>query len=145
VCGFSAPSNAEATGKFRMKIVLFAFDDYWIPFRQSLTLALVPPKLCEQNPVFAQGRRRRTRQLVCFAVRHGYTTGQQNSGCGTVRLITGMNFIRAGQTCGLAYAESTDGVRWKKPKLGLRRVSRQQGNNLCALDRECYNSPLVLV
>jgi len=53
-------------------------------------------------------------------------------------------FIRAGQTCGSPYAESTDGRPLEKTEVWSARVCGSKDNNLCALDRECYNSPLVM-
>jgi hypothetical protein len=141
--GFSAPSNAEATGINPNEIVLFAFDDYWIPFRQSLTLALVPPKLCEQNPVLRRGADGEPDSL--FASLHGTVIRQGNKFRMWYGAVDNWNEFHPGRTnMRLAYAESTDGVRWKKPKLGLREYRGSKDNNLCALDRECYNSPLVL-
>jgi len=43
----------------------------------------------------------------------------------------------------LAYAESDDGVHWIKPKLGLREFRGSSDNNLCALNRECYNCQVL--
>ena len=99
-CGsFHAPSNAEVTGIHPNEMVLFAFDDYWIPFRQSLSLVLEPPTLCEQNPVL---RRAQTDSPIACLPRSTERLFDRttNSGCGTVRSIIGRNFIRAEQTCG---------------------------------------------
>ncbi|MDZ4818780.1 MAG: hypothetical protein SGJ20_07390 [Planctomycetota bacterium] len=140
---YSAPSNAEVTGIDPNETVLFAFDEHWIPFRQSLCLTLEPPKLCDQNPVLGRGGEGEPDSF--FASLYGTVIRQHDRFRMWYCAVDSLKEFHPGRTnMRLAYAESTDGTRWEKPNLGLREYRGSKDNNLCALDRECYNSPLIL-
>jgi len=140
---FDAPSNALVTGIDPDEIVLFAFDDHSIPLRQNLTMRLERPTLHENNPVLRLGKAGEPDSY--FAAMYGTVfrlDGKFRMWYGAVDSWEEFEPLR--QNMRLAYAESDDGIEWHKPKLGLREYHGSKANNLCQLDRECYNSPSIL-
>ncbi len=138
-----APSNALVTGIDPDELVLFAFDDHWIPLRSQLELHMERPSLYESNPVLKLGNEDEPDHF--FASLYG-TVFRLN---GKFRMWYGAvdnweEFEPPRKNMRLAYAESDDGIHWLKPRLGLRAYRGNKENNLLALEREAYNSPLVL-
>ncbi len=134
----AAPSNALVTGIDPDEMVLFAFDDHWISLRGELDIRLEEPSLHENNPVLRRGE-----PDALWAAFYGtvfYLDGK-------FRMWYSAVFDRQDMkrriNMRLAYAESDDGVHWIKPKLGLREFRGSSDNNLCALNRECYNCQVL--
>ena len=61
-----------------------------------------------------------------------------------MRSIIGRNFIQAEQICGSLMQRARTASVGRNPNWALREYRGSKDNNLCALDRECYNSPLIL-
>src|SRR4051812_2191826 len=120
--------------------VLFAFDDYSIPWQHNLKLTLVPATKHPENPVLRRG--------PAGAPDHGHAVLY-----GTVIKVgdkfrmwyLGMfqtEFVK-GQAPGMwrpmCYAESTDGVHWTKPELGLVEFNGGRKNNICLIEGEPFS------
>ncbi len=136
-CGFAPPSNALVTGVDPDELVLFAFDDYWLPFRQSLSLSLQQPTLCNQNPVLRLGSREEADAY--YAALYGTVFRLGEKFRMWYSAVDNEEEFNLRTNLRLAYAESEDGIHWIKPKLGLREYRGNKENNLCDLNRECYN------
>lgn len=114
---------------------LFAFDNVSIPFTRSLELTMHRPEKYSGNPVVARGPR--------SAPDHW---GVQFYGSiirvdGKFRLwYAALDGARGEQGPAnpafwrVAYAESTDGVNWVKPNLGLVEYNGNRDNNLCLVE-----------
>ena len=114
--------------------VFFAFDDHSIPQKENLKLTLIPVEKHPENPV----------------VRKGTTGAPDDRGCiiyGSVIPIDGK--LRMWYLAWpakwldpnvaerpMAYAESTDGIHWEKPNLGVRSWRGSTDNNLCLFEPE---------
>lgn len=132
---------ASDTGSFKPAFdetrghTLFAFDNVSIPFTRSLQLDLRKPERHPANPVVARGARSEPDHW-----------GVQFYGSilrvdGKFRLwyaaLDGKRGEQAEQNPAfwrVAYAESTDGVNWVKPKLGLVEYNGSRDNNLCLVE-----------
>lgn len=139
---FGPPSNALVTGVDPEELVLFAFDDHSIPLRSKINLTLTQPELHENNPVLRRGLPGELDHL--FAAMYGtvfFLDGKFRMWYGAVDTWEGFEPSRG--NIRLAYAESTDGIHWEKPKLGLREFAGDKDNNLLDLKTISYN-PLVL-
>jgi len=139
----NAPSNALVTGIDPDELVLFSFDDHWIPLRNQLELYMERPSLYENNPVLGLGKEDEPDHF--FAALYGtvfHLNGKFRMWYGAVDNFE--DFEPPRKNMRLAYAESDDGIHWLKPQLGLREYRGNKANNLLALEREAYNSPLVL-
>jgi hypothetical protein len=119
-------------------LVLFAFDDHWLPWRSNLQLTLERPVKAPENPV----------------VKHGPPASPDGYGVllyGTVLHENGkfrMWYIaeprpdatvpgdaeRLRTYRPIAYAESKDGVHWEKPALGLVEFRGNKQNNLVRIE-----------
>ena len=131
------------TGVDPDELVLFAFDDHWIPLCSNLALQLEQPTLYPGNPVLERGTADEPDSF--FASLYGTVfrlDGKFRMWYGAVDSWQGFHPGRSNMR--LAYAESEDGIHWIKPKLGLQAYRGSTSNNLLAIDREVYNSPLVL-
>lgn len=115
--------------------VFFAFDDYAIPWRNNLTLTPVKATKHPKNPVLRRG--------PAGAPDHGHAIlyGSVLQFDGKFRMwYLGMfeTKIKAGQAPGwwrpMCYAESTDGVNWTKPDLGLVEFNGNKQNNICLVE-----------
>src|SRR5688572_15361455 len=135
--GFDAPSNALVTGVDPEELVLFAFDDHWIPLRSKMDLNFTEPELYEGNPVMRRGPKGEVD--ATFAALYGtvfYLDGKFRMWYGAVDSWEKFEPDRANLR--LAYAESKDGIHWEKPKLGLREFNGNKDNNLVGYERDCY-------
>jgi len=120
--------------------VLFAFDDYSIPWQHNLKVTMVPAQKHPANPV----------------LRHG-PEGSPDYGhaalYGTV-IKDGDKFrmwylgmiqreVASNQATGywrpMCYAESTDGINWTKPELGLVELNGDKRNNICLIEGEPFS------
>ena len=116
--------------------VLFAFDDEAIPFSRNLELEMKTPRKFEGNPVVAMGE---DGDPDCFGVQfYGsiihddgkyrmWYVAMDESLLDTSKLVRGMGDRPA-------YAESDDGIHWRKPDLGLVEYKGSKSNNLLLID-----------
>ena len=114
---------------------LFAFDNVSIPFTRSLELEMRKPEKHAGNPVLARGPRREPDhwgvQFYGSVIRVGDKFRLWYAA------LDGARGEQAEQNPAfwrLAYAESTDGVNWVKPKLGLVEYNGSRDNNLCLVE-----------
>lgn len=115
--------------------VFFSFDDHAIPWRDNLQLTPVKATKHPANPVLRRG--------PVGAPDHGHAIlyGSVMQSGGKFRMwYLGMfeTKIKAGQAPGwwrpMCYAESTDGVNWTKPNLGLVEFNGNKQNNICLVE-----------
>lgn len=116
-------------------ITLFAFDDVSIPFTRNLKLEMNAPQKHAANPVVRRGA---AGSNDAWAVQF----------YGSVIRVEGkfrMWYVSVGDdrldpktprsfAWRVAYAESEDGVNWKKPQLGLVEYNGSRKNNLVKLE-----------
>ncbi|MES2694685.1 MAG: hypothetical protein V4773_14515 [Verrucomicrobiota bacterium] len=114
---------------------LFAFDDVSIPFTRSLRIEMHAPEKYSGNPVLGRGK---SGEADSWAI-HFY---------GSVIRVDGkfrMWYVGTGDERGqnthhdtslwrVLYAESTDGVNWVRPKLGMVDYRGNKQNNIMRLD-----------
>ena len=115
---------------------LFAFDNVSIPFHRNLYLSMHPGRKHPGNPVITrdEGRPDEARaQYLGTVLRHEgrfrmwYVAADRESfrAFSTQGVMTGWR---------VAYAESEDGVHWRKPSLGLVEYAGNRDNNLVLVD-----------
>ena len=114
---------------------IFAFDSVAIPFTRSLELKMQAPVKYSGNPVVARGPKGEPDH---WGVQFYGSIIREN---GKFRLWYAAFDGARGESKGpnsawwrAAYAESTDGVNWTKPKLGLVEYKGNKDNNLLAVD-----------
>ena len=121
--------------------VLFAFDDHSIPWQHNLKVTLVPATKHPQNPVLRRGPK--------GAPDHGhailYGTVVKDAGkfrmwyLGMFETENSKNGQAPGMWRPMCYAESTDGVTWVKPALGLVEFNGSKRNNICLIEGEPFS------
>lgn len=134
LAGLCLPSlQAEETA-------FFAFDDQTIPWRDNLKLTMVQADKHPANPVLKRGPE--------GSPDHGHAImyGSVLHIEGKFRMwYLGMSQTRIekGQAPGywrpMCYAESTDGITWTKPDLGLVEFNGSTKNNICLIESEVYS------
>jgi hypothetical protein len=116
---------------------LFAFDDVSIPFTGNLTLTMHPPKKHPANPVLPLGEPGEPdewqHRYYGTVIRHDGKFKMWYIACAKEAFLStdsgaGTDFDARGLR--FAYAESDDGVRWRKPNLGLVEFRGSRNNNL---------------
>jgi hypothetical protein len=117
--------------------VFFAFDDQSIPWRNNLELTMVTADKYPGNPVLTHGPE--------GAPDHGHALmyGSVLHIDGKFRMwYLGMpsTQLEHGQAPGywrpMCYAESDDGIHWRKPELGLVEFNGSKKNNICLVEPE---------
>lgn len=128
--GAFKPAIDELAGQ-----TLFAFDNLSIPFTRSLALEIRKPEKHPGNPVVARGPRSDPDhwgvQFYGSIIRVGDKFRLWYAA------LDGKRGEQAEQNPAfwrVAYAESTDGVNWVKPKLGLVEYNGSRDNNLCLVE-----------
>ena len=102
------------------RMVLFAFDDYSIPSTRGLKIQMLQPEKYSGNPIISRGLA-------------GEPDEDRAQGVSVVREEGRWRLwyqAQAGETTHAAYAESEDGVSWRKPQLGLTEFNGSRSNNL---------------
>ena len=116
-------------------MTLFAFDNVSIPFTRSLQLELHKPEKYAGNPVVARGPRSEPDHWgVQF---YGSIIRVEGKFRMWYAALDGARGEQAEQNPAfwrVAYAESSDGVHWVKPKLGLVEYNGSRDNNLCLVE-----------
>lgn len=117
---------------------LFAFDDVSIPFTQNLRLQMNAPERHPSNPVVARGA---DGSCDSWAVQfYGSVIRDPADGKFRMWYVSVSQRERLRETAArsvpwrVAYAESDDGVHWRKPNLGLVELNGDTNNNLVKLD-----------
>lgn len=107
---------------------LFCFDDHEIPFRSNLDLTLLPGVKYAKNPILRRGGPGSpdARWARLWAGTVLYDEGRFRM------WYSGADSIEQWMKCefSLLYAESSDGITWQKPKLGLVEYRGSRDNNL---------------
>ncbi len=131
------------------ELTLFVFDDYAIPFSRTLYLTLLRPRQHSEKPVMRPGK---SGSVDAFATAlYGtvlHIDGRYRmwyTALPTVEDLPILGAGRPGSDLGphVAYAESTDGIHWEKPNLGLKDWRGRRDNNLVGLDAHAF-IPIVL-
>ena len=124
--------------------VLFAFDDETFAWQHNLKLTLVAPEKHPANPVVRCGPK--GSPDYGHAILYGSVIHDGNK----FRMwYLGMiqRELEAGQAPGwwrpMCYAESTDGIAWTKPELGLVDLGGNRKNNICLIESEVASMALV--
>lgn len=129
---------------FAEERTFFAFDDDSIPWRDNLKLTMVPAQKHPANPVLRRGPPGAPDDA------HAILYGSVLSIGGKFR----MWYLAASQPGSdraasvgnwrpMCYAESTDGVQWTKPDLGLVEFRGSAHNNICLIESEVPSLRLV--
>jgi hypothetical protein len=145
LCAFAVPP-AHAAGQEAdpPEVVLFAFDDQAIPWHHNLQLTLVPAEKHPANPVLRQGPV--GAPDYGHAILYG-TVLKEGDKFRMWYLAMGRRKLERGQAPGywrpMCYAESTDGVHWTKPELGLVEYNGGTRNNICLIEGEPRSLTLV--
>jgi hypothetical protein len=113
-------------------IHIFAFDDDTIPYKDNLKLTLVSPQKYPGNPVLSPGPEGSVdavrAQFYGSIIRVGakyrmwYCAISDTTAIGSVST-----------SARIAYAESDDGIHWRKPELGLTAFKGNTRNNLVGM------------
>ena len=103
--------------------VLFAFDDCSIEGTRGVQLEMVNPDKYEGNPIVARGNKGAPDEVGCCF--HSVVYDQ-----GTWKMWYLAQFTSSWCERMVAYAESDDGISWRKPKLGLVEHAGSDQNNL---------------
>jgi hypothetical protein len=124
--------------------VFFAFDDHGIPWQHNLKLTLVHVKKHPANPVLRRGPK--GAPDYGHAVLYGTAL---KDGKKFRMWYLGMTdeISKYGPATGwwrpMYYAESTDGVHWTKPDLGLVELHGNTHNNVCRIEGKPESLTLV--
>ncbi|HYF37600.1 MAG TPA: hypothetical protein VD994_20025, partial [Prosthecobacter sp.] len=127
ICLTNVAQNGAAAAEEQ---VLFAFDDHSIPWRDNLKLTPVPPRKHPANPVLKPGPQDSVDGMGALL----YGTVLKENGKFRMWYIAWPQpdkrypqeqFYRP-----VAYAESTDGIHWDKPGLGLVDFRGSKANNI---------------
>ncbi len=121
---------------------LFAFDDHEIPFRENLDLTLLPGVKYASNPVLQRGAPGTpdARWARLWAGTVLFDNGKFRM------WYSGVDTIEQWMKCefSLLYAESTDGIQWTKPALGLVEYRGSTANNLVRIDAH-VEMPAIMI
>ncbi|MBI5801627.1 MAG: hypothetical protein HZA92_13015 [Verrucomicrobia bacterium] len=124
--------------------VLFAFDEHNIAWQHNLKLTLVAPDKHSANPVVRCGPK--GSPDYGHAILYGTVL---HDGRKFRMWYLGMiqRELERGQAPGwwrpMCYAESTDGIVWTKPELGLVDLGGNKQNNICLLEGEVHSMTRV--
>lgn len=114
---------------------LFAFDDHSIPFRDNLKLTLVEAAKYPGNPVLRRGPKGSPDEG--HAILYGTVIKEGDKFRMWYLGMFETNLDDDGQPPGywrpMCYAESTDGINWVKPDLGLVEFNGNKHNNICLI------------
>ena len=101
------------------RVVLFAFDDYSVPSTRGLKVQMLQPEKYSGNPIISRGLA-------------GEPDEDRAQGVTVVREADRRLWYQAqaGKETHAAYAESEDGISWRKPQLGLTEFNGSRNNNL---------------
>ena len=137
-------SHAAETEAEPAETVFFAFDDESLAWQQNLKLTLVSPEKHPANPVVRCGPQ--GSPDYGHAILYG-TVIHDGSKFRMWYLGMIQRELDRGQAPGwwrpMCYAESTDGIVWTKPELGLVDLGGNKKNNICLIESEVASMSLV--
>lgn len=129
-----SPIRTPASGVSVDEATLFAFDDVAIPFTHNLRLSMHPPRKHPANPVLPRGEPDTPDE---FGVQF-YGSILRDEGkfrMWYVAVNKGLTRSTAYTTSlRQAYAESDDGIHWRRPSLGLVEYRGSRDNNLMLVE-----------
>lgn len=115
--------------------VFFAFDDHSIPWQHNLKVTLVPATKHPENPVLRRGPKGSPDHghaaLYGTVIKDGDRFRMWYLGMIEAEVVKGQ---APGLWRPMCYAESADGVHWKKPELGLVDFRGGRKNNICLIE-----------
>jgi hypothetical protein len=119
--------------------IFFAFDDHSIPWQHNLKLTLVPATKHPENPVLRRGPEGAPDHghaaLYGTVIKDGDKFRMWYLGAFRKEIkVQPPNNWRP-----MCYAESTDGVHWTKPELGLVDFHGSTKNNICLIEGEPFS------
>ncbi len=121
--------------------VFFAFDDHSIPWQHNLKLTLVSATKHPDNPVLRRGPEGAPDHghacLYGTVIKEGSKFRMWYLGMFETHLSGGHG--GTGYWRPMCYAESTDGVHWTKPELGLDEFNGSKNNNICLIKGEPFS------
>jgi hypothetical protein len=137
-CGWSlALSHAEEQ-------VFFAFDDHNIAWQHNLKITLVPATKHPDNPVLRRGPKGSPDHghavLYGTVIKEGSRFRMWYLGMHETEILKGQ---APGWWRPMCYAESTDGIHWTKPDLGLVEFNGGKNNNICLIEGEVHSMTRV--
>ena len=115
-------------------LVLFAFDDHSIPWRDNLKLTLEKAKKHLANPVIQPGLPGTADSLSASLYGTVLKIGDKFRMWYAAFPLPDKRFKELSQYSPVAYAESADGIHWEKPRLGLIEFRGNKDNNLVLID-----------
>jgi hypothetical protein len=122
------------------ELTMFAFDDHTIPWHHNLKVTLVEATKHPENPVLRTGPE--------GSADHGHAIlyGSVIKVGDKFRMwylgMSQRSFEKnavPGWWRPMCYAESTDGIHWTKPELGLVELNGNKKNNICLIESEPYS------
>jgi hypothetical protein len=120
--------------------VFFAFDDHGIPWRHNLKVTLVPAQKHPENPVLRRGPEGAPDHghavLYGTVIKMGDKFRMWYLGMIDPQVAPSQAHQRWRPMC---YAESSDGVHWTKPELGLVEFNGDTRNNICLIEGEPFS------
>ena len=125
----AAPARSSATAKHNQQDVLFAFDDRSIEATRGVKLRMVRPDKHPSNPILERGK-----MGAPDAHRAIFPTVIHDNGAWRMWYVAVPGHGNYYKSL-VGYAESDDGVTWRKPELGLTEFHRSQKNNLVKIVR----------
>jgi hypothetical protein len=125
----AAPAQSSATVKHDQQDVLFAFDDRSIEATRGVKLTMVRPDKHPSNPILERGK-----MGAPDAHRAGFPTVIHDNGAWRMWYVATPGHGNYYKSL-VGYAESDDGVTWRKPELGLTEFHGSKKNNLVKMVR----------
>jgi hypothetical protein len=147
--GFARPVKHGNAAGADQNLVLFAFDDEWLPLRDNVKLTLQRPQRYSGNPVLGRGDDRDGPDGYGTAL-YGTVLHEKDKFrmwyLAWPRSNSQYNAPadRPDYYRPIGYAESTDGIHWTKPNLGLVDYRGNKNNNLVLIEpvNEPYARPV---
>jgi hypothetical protein len=134
------PASSSTAPVSSAPSVFFAFDDHSIPLRDNLQLTLVEARKHPNNPVLRCGPEDSPDHghavLYGSVLRIGDKFRMWYLGMPQRKLERGQ---APGYWRPMCYAESSDGVQWTKPDLGLVEFNGNRQNNICQIEADDFN------
>ncbi|MDZ4289018.1 MAG: hypothetical protein U0984_13710 [Prosthecobacter sp.] len=128
--------------------VLFAFDDYSLPFNKGLVLTLAAGHKSTNDTGLGVDPKHPNKPVLAIG-KKGDPDEKRVYFCGTVIHVNGEYKMwysgHDGSLRRVCHAVSKDGVSWVKPKLGLVEYKGGKKNNLVAIDGEAMKGMIILV
>lgn len=128
-------SAGKGASKHAGETTLFAFDDHSIPWQHNLKITLVEAQKHPANPVLKRGPKGSPDHG--HAILYGTVIKDGNKFRMWYLAMFESEVIK-GQAPGnwrpMCYAESSDGINWIKPELGLVEFIGSKRNNICLIE-----------